>query len=63
MTKKDYRGLILETRFKFLRGEITLDEAKNFINPLLIEMNDKGKKIAKKYGKNYKPLTFGYVFR
>lgn len=61
--KKDYRKLITEIRFKFLKGDITLEQAKDLVNPLLLEMNVKGKEIAKEFGMKHKPLTFGYIFR
>jgi hypothetical protein len=59
----DYREKILQIRQEFLKGNITFDEAKIQVMPLLAEMNEKGEKIAKKFGKKYKKLTFGYVFR
>lgn len=59
----DYRGNIQAIRGQYLRGEIDLDQAKAKVEPLLKEMNEKAKAIAKEYGKSYKPLTFGYVFR
>lgn len=59
----DYRAQIQAIRARFLRGEITFDEAKAEVEPLLAEMNKKGAAIAKKFGKKYKKLTFGYVFR
>lgn len=59
----DYRAKIEKIRFRYLRAEITLDEAKALVQPLLIEMNKKGLVIAKEHGRKFRPLTFGYVFR
>ena len=59
----EYRQKILEIRSDFLRGKITYEQAKAKVLPFLEEMNIKGAKIAKKFGKKYKKLTFGYVFR
>ncbi len=59
----DYRGEILSIRSDYLRGKITLDEAKKLVEPLLVTMNEKGARIAKEFGKKYKKLTFNYVFR
>ena len=59
----DYRATIQNIRGEFLRGKLTLQQAEDKVAPLLVEMNIKGKVVAKKFGKNYKKLTFGYVFR
>lgn len=59
----DYRSVILAIRSDYLRGRITLDEAKAKVLPLLVEMNARGKKVAKENDMPFKPLTFAYVFR
>lgn len=59
----EYRTKILHIRAEFLKGNITFEEAKSKVLPLLTEMNEKGVKIAKKFGRTYKKLTFGYIFR
>lgn len=59
----NYREQIQEIRSKLLYGHITVDQAKELVDPLLAEMNKKGKEIAKKHGKKYTNLTFGYVIR
>ena len=61
--KKDYRTLIENTRHSFNRGEITHDQAKAICKPLINEMNEKAKVIAKQFGKRFTPFTFGYLFR
>ena len=50
-------------RSQYLRGEITLEQAKALVQPYLDDMNASGKRIAKQFGKKFKPLTFGYIFR
>ena len=59
----EYRAKIQEIRGEFLKGKLTLEQAEDLVSPLLVEMNIKGKAVAKKFGKNYKKLTFNYVFR
>lgn len=50
-------------RASYLSGKITLDEAKEQLQPLIDEINKKGKEIAKEHNKTFRPLTFGYLFR
>ncbi len=59
----EYRIKIEQIKAQYLQGKISYDEAKSQVEALLIPMNKKGAEIAKKYGKHYKKLTFGYVFR
>lgn len=59
----DYRTKIEKIRMAYLKGEITLEQAESYVLPMLVEMNQKGAKIAKKFGKKYIKLTFNYVFR
>lgn len=59
----EYRVKIQQIRASYQHGHITLEQAEDLVNPLLEEMNKKGAVIAKQYGKTYKKLTFGYVFR
>lgn len=59
----DYRAKIQFIRGQYLRGELTHTEAKAMVLPLLKEMNAKGQAVAKKFGRKFHPLTFGYVFR
>ncbi len=54
---------ILEIRRAFLRGDITLDEAKKRLRPVIDDMNERGEKIAKQYGRKFRKFTFGYLFR
>lgn len=59
----DYRRKIQAIRSEYLRGRITYEEAKKMVEPLLVEMNDKGMSIAHQSGFKFRRLTFGYVFR
>jgi len=59
----DYRAKIEQIRHSFNRGELSYEQARAQVSVLLEEMNIKGAKIAKEFGKKYNKLTFGYVFR
>lgn len=59
----EYREKIQKIKSLYLKGEISFDQAKAQVLPLLEEMNTKGASIAKKFGKKFTKLTFGYVFR
>lgn len=59
----NYRKEILRIRSRFLKGEISYDEAFEQVAPLLAEMNQKAALIAKEHNQKFKPLTFGYIFR
>lgn len=50
-------------RASYQHGDISLDEAKKLVKPILDDINSKGERIAKEYGKKHKPLTFSYIFR
>lgn len=58
-----YRAKINNIRARLLTGAIDYDTAKAEAKPIIAEMNAKGAEIAKKYGRKYKPLTFGYLMR
>ena len=59
----DYRKQIEKIRQDYLRARISHETAKERVNILLVEMNKKGEAVAKKFGKRFNKLTFGYVFR
>lgn len=59
----EFRSNIQFIRSQYLKGVITLDDAKASIKPMLEIMNERGVKIAKEHGKKFSKLTFGYVFR
>lgn len=58
-----YRMKIQYIRGRLLAGVIDYDTAKAEAAPVIAEMNAKGAEIAQKYGRRYKPLTFGYLMR
>ena len=52
-----------EIKVLFLQGKISHDDAKEMaIKPLRI-MNEEAKKIAKKFGRRHKIITFGTMIR
>lgn len=59
----NYRTKIEKIRFRYLKGEITLEQAKGEVEPMIVKMNEIGKKIAKEHGRRFTPFTFGYIFR
>lgn len=52
-----------EVKYLLKRGEITFEKAKEMAEPLLRELNERGKQIAKEFGKRYNPITFTYFMR
>jgi hypothetical protein len=55
-----------ELRLTVLRvstGGLTYDEGKAKAEPLLGVINARGKEIAKKYKKTFRPLTWGFALR
>jgi hypothetical protein len=59
----NYRANIEALRFQYLKGKITLDQFREQVNPMVKEMNEKGKIVANKYGMKFKPFTFEYLTR
>ena len=60
---KQNRQDIEEIKIALACGFISYDEAKMEAKPILDKINKKGKEIAKKYGKNFHPITFTEVIR
>lgn len=54
---------IAEIKKALALGYISYDEAKIEAKPVLDRINKKGKEIAKKYNKNYRPITFIEIIR
>lgn len=50
-------------RLGLAMGEITYENAKKQAEPIIDAINAKGQKIAKKYGKTYKKITFSEIMR
>ena len=51
------------TRCKLLNGELTYDEAKNILQPVITDMNTKTKMITKKHNKKLSPISFTGLMR
>ncbi len=58
-----YRAMIQIIRSEYLNGDITLNQARAKVMPVLDSMNAIGRRIAKEHRQKYKQLTFSYVFR
>ena len=63
LNNMDYRAKIELIRSEYIHGKINLKTAEDAVKPLLEQMNIKGAEIARKHGKKFRPLTFGYIFR
>jgi polyhydroxyalkanoate synthesis regulator phasin len=50
-------------RILYNRGEISREEAKEYIMPYINACNEKSKEIAKKYGMKPKTISFGQYMR
>jgi hypothetical protein len=59
----NYRAELELIKYSFMTGQITYGEAKEKAQPIIDEMNIKGKEIAKKYNQRFKPFTFSYLMR
>lgn len=57
------RSKIEAIRHRLNHDEITYEQAKVLMQPIINTMNVKGAKIAKEYGKKFRPFTFGYLMR
>ena len=58
-----YRQKIEEVKYKLHFGLITYEQAKIELEPVILEMNIKGKEIAKKYGQKFRQFTFASLIR
>ncbi len=63
MANIDYRMKLDEIKFLFMTGQMTYYQAKEKAQPIIDEMNIKGKEISKKYNQRFKPFTFSYLMR
>ena len=52
------REAIADIKGRYLRGEITREQAKLEAAPILACINKRGKEISKKWGKSYTPQNF-----
>ena len=63
MINLKYKIKLDEINFLLIKGYISYEEAKQKAQPIIDEMNSKGKEIAKKYNQRFKPFTFSYLMR
>lgn len=59
----EYREFFTYLRGLLQSGAITYEQAKEQAQPKLDEMNAKGREIAKRFNKTFKPFTFTGVMR
>lgn len=61
--KRNYREEVQVIKRKYMFGEITYNEAKEQVAPILVDMNVIMARVCKENKMRFKPLTFAYVFR
>lgn len=61
--KRNYREEIQVIKRKYMFSEITYNEAKKEVEPILDDMNVIMMKMCRDNKMRFKPLTFSYVFR
>ena len=59
----DNRQTIEAYKSLYHGGKISYEELIRCVEPMVQEMNEKGKEIAKKHGKRFTPMTVGYILR
>ena len=59
----NFKEQIENIKFKLQVGLLDYYEAKKEAEPIILEMNIKGKEIAKKFGQRFKPFTFAGLIR
>jgi hypothetical protein len=63
MTAQDLKNKIDEIRTALFRGALSYDDAKLQAQPVIDEMNRRGREIAQKYGKSFRPFSFATLMR
>lgn len=63
MTAQELKDKIDEIRLAMFRGILSYDEARAKAEPIIDEMNRRGREIAKKYGKSFRPFSFAALMR
>ncbi len=58
-----YKQFFFDLRGRLLAGIIDYDTAKMEARSVIDEMNDEGRRIAKKYGKRFKSFSFANLVR
>jgi len=62
-TGQEFRDELSVIRREMLAGKLTVEEAKKVAQPIIDEMNARGAKVAKEFGRTFHKLTFGYIMR
>jgi len=63
MSGQEYKDLLDVIRRDMTNGVLTYDEAKEKAQPIIDEMNEIARGIAKKYGKKHQDFTFSKLMR
>lgn len=63
MNGQDLRDKITEIRNAMLSGLLSYDEAREKAQPIIDEMNKRGREIAAKYGKRFRGFSFASLMR
>ena len=63
MFSTEFSNKVMEVKRKLMFGNITYEQAKAELEPILNEANRKGREIAAKYSKRYNPLSFISLMR
>lgn len=61
--KNNFKEQIENIKFRLQVGLLDYYEAKKEAEPIILEMNIKGKEISKKFGQRFKPFTFAGLMR
>lgn len=63
MSGQEYKDLLDVIRRDMINGVLTYEEAKEKAQPIIDEMNELARGIAKKYGKKHQDFTFSKLMR
>lgn len=63
MSGQEFKDLLDVIRRDMINGVLTYDEAKEKAQPIIDEMNEIARGIAKKYGKKHQDFTFSKLMR
>lgn len=63
LTGVELKMKIEVVRYELHTGKLSYDEAKEKAQPIIDEMNKRGKEIAKKYKKRFKGFQFAALMR
>lgn len=63
MSGQEFKDIIDEIKGDLMRGVLTYDEAKEKAQPIIDEMNEVARGIAKKYGKKHQDFIFSKLMR